>query len=131
MAFDQTGNCITVSSPTSRTRAARFGQQFAEHAVGGFRSGGHHEHIAGLDYVDGGVNHQVVARMAGDGNRGAGDACRRVDGPHIWTHEAGAILRLMHGSDTQLAQQSDDAGVRPLHAALDDGLHASVSVTCG
>ena len=52
----------------------RGGEQLAERAVGGGRRGGDDDDVARLGLLDGGVDHQVVARPADHGERGAGDA---------------------------------------------------------
>ena len=116
IAFDQTGkvhrgevgdvaNAGVDDQADDAVRARRLGQQLAEHAVGRFRRRRHHQDVARRADSIGGVDHQVVARRARDGDGAAGRFRRRIDRPHVRTHQAGAPLRFVHGGDAELAER--------------------------
>src|SRR6202020_1153737 len=82
-----------VAQPGPHDQAAdaaggeRGGEQLAERAVGGRRRGGDDDDVARLRLLDGGVDHQVVARPADHGQRDAGDPrallVRAQGGPEV------------------------------------------------
>jgi hypothetical protein len=88
-------------------RLARSGQQFAEKSVGGIGMSRHDQGVARPAHLDGGMEHQVVARMAKHGHRGAGDPRGRINRPHIGKHQSRATLRLVHRGCAKLPEFPD------------------------
>ena len=109
---DHTAKPIARSSAVSRTPASmtsaahaaghqRGGQQLAEHAVGRRRRVGHHQHVARPAHLDGGVDHQVVARVARHGDGRARQPHALLDRPEVRAGEAPAADRLVHGGGAE------------------------------
>ena len=83
----------------------------------------------GWQQLDGRVDHQVVAGLARDGDRAARGLRRRIDRPHVRTHQPRAALRFVDGGDAELAERLDDAGVGALNVSNDRRFHVSTSVS--
>jgi hypothetical protein len=103
--------------------AERNGEKFAEHSVGGFRSGGDDEDVARLAEFDRGVKHEIVAGMGRDGDRGAGDAGVGINRAEIGPHQAFAALRFVDGGDAEFAKHSGDGGIRSRDIANNAWFH--------
>ena len=61
--------------------------------------------------LDRGVNHQVVAGLAGNGDRAAREARGRIDRAHVGTQQTGPALRFVDGGDAKRAKLLDHAGI--------------------
>ncbi len=103
--------------PEHAARLERRREQVAEHAVGVRRADGDDHDVAGLRELDGDVQHPVVAGMQQHRDRAAADARARIDRPHVRLEQSRAALRLVHGSDSVLAQGLHDAGVGAIDVA--------------
>jgi hypothetical protein len=105
--------------PLAAARLRRGGEQIAEIAVLAGAGRCDDEDVAGLQLLDGDMDHPVVARRRGDRHGGAGDARAGVDRPHITRQKPGAPLCLMHGRHPAALESGDDGGIGP-HVVLDD-----------
>ena len=103
----------------------RRGQQLAEHAVGRRRGVGHDEHVALLAHLDRGVDHQVVARVARDGDGRTGEARALLDRAEVRAGEPAPPDGLVHRGGAEHAEGVDGAAVGAFDRADDDvaGIH--------
>ena len=134
MHFDQTGKPIAVRSRTSRTpgvddqpdaaaRHRRGCKQVAEIAVVTGTGRGEDENVAGLQLLDGDVEHPVVARRRADRHRRPGDPCAGVDRAHDAAEHPGARLRFVDGGDAGRREDGDRRGVGARDGADDNSGH--------
>src|SRR5690349_17608526 len=69
------------------------------------------------------MEHQVVARLAGDGEGAAAGFRRRINRPHVGPHQPCPALRFVIGGDTLLAERADDISGGALNAADNRWFH--------
>ena len=80
------------------------GEQLTEHPVGRRRRGGHHQQVTRPALLDRDVDHEVVARPAEHGDRGAAGLRAGPGRSELGAEIAGAADGLVDGGDAEAAQ---------------------------
>jgi hypothetical protein len=112
--------------------AQRGGEQFPEHPVCRRRRGGHDEDVSRLDYLDGGVDHHVVAGRSEDRHRRSGDTDALLDRMHAGGHQTDTPRCLVDRGHSRLAEPGNDFGISTGDVADDHRpRHDSSEVTWG
>src|SRR5204863_10215700 len=101
----------------------RNAEQVAEVTVGTWRGGRDNQDIAGLNELQCGMNHHVVAGGTRYGDGAAGSFGRGIDRSHVGKHQPGSPLRFVDGCDAVLAQSGDDLGVGSFDIAYNSWFH--------
>src|ERR1700722_501607 len=106
-------------------------EQLAERPVTRGRGGRDNHDVTRLALLHRGVNHQVVAGPADDGDGRAADSRPWVDRAQARPEVARAADGLVHGGDTELGQPGDLRRIGSRAAGDDDVPHVSILVTSG
>jgi len=67
------------------------------------------------------MDHQVVARLAGNRQGASGHLRGWIDRAHVGVQQAGAALCFVHGGDAELTEGTDHVGIGAGNGANDCG----------